>query len=325
MRTTLLRTSFAAWLLAAAAAAQAPSFSITDLGNLGGPGSLAWEVNGPGAVVGASITTVPLQFHAFLYQNGTMTDIDGGPDNSRAYGVNLFGAAVGETLFPYSRATRWQGGTTLFLGALSDSVGASSVAYGINTGGKIVGKSDTNPGNTRAFLWDAGTMVDLGTLGGANSVAYAINSSGMICGAADDANQFQRPFLYSGGSMAPLGVGFGGGAARAINAAGWVTGTVGGQAFFWRNMTTTKLGLLPGDTFSEGLGINRDGTVVGASYTGSTPRAFYWSSATGMLDLSGLIPSGSGWTLSEATGINSAGAITGWGTHNGQSAAFLLQ
>jgi hypothetical protein len=36
------------------------------------------------------------------------------------------------------------------------------------------------------------------------------------------------------------------------------------------------------------------------------------------------IPAGSGWTLLVAGGINSGGQIDGWGIHNGNYRAFLL-
>src|SRR6185503_7829555 len=37
-----------------------------------------------------------------------------------------------------------------------------------------------------------------------------------------------------------------------------------------------------------------------------------------------LIPQDSGWTLISARGINNQGQIVGFGTHNGQTRAFLL-
>lgn len=43
-----------------------------------------------------------------------------------------------------------------------------------------------------------------------------------------------------------------------------------------------------------------------------------------MLDLNSLIPSGSGWTLTEAYAINSSGQIVGSGIVNGVEHAFLL-
>jgi hypothetical protein len=45
---------------------------------------------------------------------------------------------------------------------------------------------------------------------------------------------------------------------------------------------------------------------------------------TQMRDLNTLIPPGSGWFLSSATGINDAGQITGTGSFGGPTHAFLL-
>jgi hypothetical protein len=43
-----------------------------------------------------------------------------------------------------------------------------------------------------------------------------------------------------------------------------------------------------------------------------------------MLDLNGLIPPNSGWSLTAAYGINDRRQITGEGTFNGQTHGFLL-
>jgi hypothetical protein len=47
-------------------------------------------------------------------------------------------------------------------------------------------------------------------------------------------------------------------------------------------------------------------------------------SGTRLRDLNGLIPANSGWELTQATGINDAGQITGYGTFQGETHAFLL-
>ena len=52
---------------------------------------------------------------------------------------------------------------------------------------------------------------------------------------------------------------------------------------------------------------------------------FLYSAARGMVDLNNFLPSGSGWTLNIATGINDAGQITGYGQNaQGDTHAFLL-
>jgi probable HAF family extracellular repeat protein len=71
--------------------------------------------------------------------------------------------------------------------------------------------------------------------------------------------------------------------------------------------------------------LNNCGDIVGAHH----PAQFFKPSAfviTGgnAYDLNGLIPSGSGWHLGTAFGINDSGEIVGVGRHNGVQHAFLL-
>ena len=44
-----------------------------------------------------------------------------------------------------------------------------------------------------------------------------------------------------------------------------------------------------------------------------------------LTDLNSLIPSGSGWVLTAATGVNAAGEIVGYGTLKSMQHAFLLK
>jgi probable HAF family extracellular repeat protein len=51
-------------------------YSVTDLGDLGGPYSYGWAINNAGQVTGWSFTaTSDSVSHAFLYSNGQMTDL----------------------------------------------------------------------------------------------------------------------------------------------------------------------------------------------------------------------------------------------------------
>jgi probable HAF family extracellular repeat protein len=66
--------------------------------------------------------------------------------------------------------------------------------------------------------------------------------------------------------------------------------------------------------------------VVGYAYTSggdAAHHAFLYSDGV-MYDLNNLIPTGSGWELLAASGINDAGQIAGWGRHSGGTRAFLL-
>jgi probable HAF family extracellular repeat protein len=133
-------------------------------------------------------------------------------------------------------------------------------------------------------------MTDLGTLGGADSIAYAINDVGQIVGYASPPNSSVHAFLYSGGKLTDLGVFFDSSVAEALNRSGVVVGTA--------------------DV------LNSNGTT--------DSHAFIYSGGK-LQDLNNLIPKGSGWVLTEATGINDTGQIV-CNAHNasGYTHAFLL-
>jgi probable HAF family extracellular repeat protein len=117
--------------------------------------------------------------------------------------------------------------TIIDLGTLG---GSEANATGINDRGQVVGYSNTTTGAIHAFLWEDGTMTDLGTLpGGIQSQAYAINSRGQIVGGGSDAS----------GDM------------RAVR---------------WEDSTIVDLGTLPGGRLSQALAINNRGQVVGYNY-----------------------------------------------------------
>ena len=94
----------------------------------------------------------------------------------------------------------------------------------------------------------------------------------------------------------------------------------------------TDLGILGGDTISEAYAINSAGQVVGGSWPkfgdshlNAVGRAFFVDAGNSpMVDLNTRIPSGSGWVLLHAHGINDSGQIAGVGLKGGQPHAFLL-
>ena len=150
----------------AAGKPQAPTYTIIDLGTLGGVSSYAQGINARGQVVGGSATTAG-GFHAFLWEAGTgMQDLGTlGRDFSIASGINAQGQVVGYfTAADFSNhAFLWEAGTGMQdLGTLG---GRHSVASGINARGQVVGYSttaadefggniDIRPRTLHAVLWE---------------------------------------------------------------------------------------------------------------------------------------------------------------------------
>jgi probable HAF family extracellular repeat protein len=257
-----------------------------DLGTLpGGSYSEAFGINDLGQVVGwstiddATCTLFDGCWHAFLWENGTMTDL-GGLDSrfqSYAYSINNRGQIVG-----------------------------------------ISATGDYPTGTWRAVMWDHGTVTDLGEVSGAtNMYAHGINDRGMVSGSFDGPDG-QRAVLWANGvpTLLNFGASFNDGAK--INNAGAIAGfgQPAGRthAVLWRAGTLTDLGTLPGATWSFGRDINDRTQVVGESFFASTgnTRGFVWQDGT-MTNL-GTLPGGRD---SYAQGINGAGVIVGASDNGG--------
>ena len=319
-----------------AARARADSYTIADLGSLGGAqGSAAYALNGRGIAAGYSFIEGATLVHAMVSDRGTALDLGTlGGTQSLARSVNVAGDIVGWA-YPAGQAIqhafRWHAGTMTDLGSLGGGFGD---AHAINDAGLIVGSSNTADGEEHAFWWSGGVMHDMGTLGGTLSRAFGVNRWGDIVGQSfitgDDGF---HPFLSKpGGQMFDLGT-LGGVAAQAadvndlVHVCGWSelqTNSPLSRGFFWSNGVIKSIGTL-GGIYSAAFGMNNLDDVVGASTRADeTQVAILWSHDQ-LVDLNTLLPPGSGWLLTRAWDIDDRGVIVGEGIRpDGSARAFQL-
>ncbi len=212
----------------------------------------------------------------------------------------------------------------------------SSVAWGINDSGHVVGESVDVLGERRhAFLFADGVMHDLGILGGdpltADSVANAINSSGEVAGTSDN-GEFQSAFLHRDGIMEDIG-NLGGpipvSAGYDINDAGEVTGASisaeGTAAFLYTGGVMQRVDLVPDACTGfpyVGYGINNRSELTGYVYVpvpGGCLNVAYLYSDGGMLAIGALLPGFS----STGYAINDSGQVVIHAIGTGESGGYL--
>jgi probable HAF family extracellular repeat protein len=281
-------------------------YTAINLGTLGGYSSQAHGVSPVGHIVGES-TTEDGTSHAFIWQNGIMTDLGTlGGCCSMAWAVNRAGKVVGvsKTADGAEHAFRWKDGVMtdlgLFQGETSEAVdvntpgeivGRSGQGFlyvrgaftglwwmwpeAINAAGQVAGSSMARPGQQRAVLWTDGVTKNLGTLGGSFSEAKDVNAKGTVVGISATANGQHRAFIYRNGAMRNLRIAGRFSRALAINDAGVVVGQRGTQddyrAFVWESGAWADLPSLGGN-YSVAHDINGDGWIVGLSRTANSSQ-----------------------------------------------------
>ena len=300
-------------------------YSLVSLGTLGGAESRANGINENGQVVGETCTAEQCRV-PFLWDNGTMTALEGG---GAAHGINDAGIVVGRS--NANQAVMWQGGELFVLYGVASPDGRTYAwAYDINRTGEIVGARIggfcTRACPWNGFQWRNGELVEF------NVFAHAINNSGQTVGFRYINMATPQAVILEGGQvrdLAPLGS-----AAYDINdrgeAVGFSTEQSGSPAFRWHNGVATNLGVLKGRNLGRAYSINNGGQIVGASggigadFSMGSPRAFIWGDGR-MVDLNNLFVDET-WVFEEARGINDRGQIVGTGRNRttGAVGALLL-
>ena len=188
-------------------------------------------------------------------------------------------------------------------------------ALGVNDVGQIVGYHlvlPTGPGVAERdlpALWSGGTTVDL-LNGQSSGRAYDINNAGVAIG-----QRTEGPFRWQSGTVTPLPT-LGGAATTplSINESNVIAGVSGTTAVRWVNGAISALAGVPG-TNSRANDINDFGEIAGTYVDpiSNTSHAFFWSEASGFLDL------GTG----SARALNNRGAIAGNAT-TGAAVVWIL-
>jgi probable HAF family extracellular repeat protein len=207
-----------------------PTYTIVELGTLGGPSGVAHSVNNYGQVVGEADTPNGRR-HAFLSEGGKIIDLTPEFIESSSFArdinnlgqivisggylwlngkltqmaffnpqaLNDFGHVVGHSISGTPRPLLWHEG---ILTNLEETLGLSAVGD-INNSGHLAGTISVE-GNWHAAIWGDARLIDLGTLGGLISFGIHVNDLGHVVGSSERAPGGDRrfyPFFWDGGQL----------------------------------------------------------------------------------------------------------------------------
>jgi probable HAF family extracellular repeat protein len=259
----------------------------------------------------------PFIFHAFKWRDGVLTDLGALPginssfanwisNNGLVAGFSENGAIDPLLGVPEVNAVLWKEGQIINLGTLER--GFESNAFAVNSRGQVAGVFvNTVPDSfspfglqVRAFIWETGTMADIGTLGGPDASAIFLNEHRQVVG-----------FSYVNSKPNPP-IGFG----PCASANGLPTQ----DPFLWEEGKMTDLGTL-GGTCGVPNAIDNRGEVVGLSNVAGDQsfHPFLWTRAGGMKDLGTF-----GGSSGQANWINESGEVVGWATNQDDRALFAF-
>lgn len=341
-------TLSAAAVFASGAQADAPSYTIVDLGVIGnGEFSQAFGNSRNGSFVVGRSSDSHDQAYRWSAQGGmqALGNLDG-RQYATAHGVNNAGLTVGVS------ALTWFGASPLpVMWSASGSVSALSLPEGygwgaanaVNNSGLIVGRAGSQDGD-RAVLFNAATgssqIINATTANGSfMTEAFGVNDAGLVVGIGTDPSDLARivGLVYNSatGEMSSLGAlpGHNSAINFGVSNNGHVVGSSSlygsdGSPFIWSASQGMKAINLPPNTFTgSGSGVNSQGWVVGNA-GGEFSIPFLYADGT-TYTIQSLLSNGSGWdfstnTSASAMAIADDGSIVGTAVHDGQVHAYRM-
>ena len=290
-------------------------------------GSFATAVNANGVVVGGLGGE---QATAFVWQNGTLTKVNAGP-NAQLTAVNAAGLAVGdfgnnpnlEQGFTYDIAT----------GAISDFAidvrKSATFPTGINSTGEIAGYYTYHKHHlAKGFLLNDGKTTELLPKGAFGAEAVAINDAGIVAGTFLGTNGGEQSFLYANRKYTLYSApGASSTYASAISAGGAIAGTAyfsSGQissSGFVFDGTNTNFYNVPGEAATALVGFGPGDELAGNfNLPNNVSHGFVYTAG----QYYHIDPPSS--TSTVITGINADGSLVGFCFPNGGAVqAFIAQ
>ncbi len=291
-------------------AAQAPQFTIQDLGALPNlPSCNGTSLSQSGNVVGYCTSQIGQNLllsnpttHVFLYSKGEMTDLNvTSPPTAFPTAVNDSGVVVGGTVTV--DLVGLTASATPFIyrnGVVQPLTGPLEglLPLGLNNADQMVGTSiQVVGGNLNFFIGSkayldalpGGTLTQLAApLSGGAAGAFGINSNGVIAGSTIGQNATNvTPLLWQNltPQALPLLPGYLQGIATSVNDSGIAAGIAfdlnfsvfsdpgaRAHAVLFNSGSVTDLGVLPNDVSSVAMSISNSGSVVG--FSSSKPPDF---------------------------------------------------